>query len=209
MLVILVFMMVNVVLINSQTNGFPGQVEQLVRGVRKSRVSADFQPSEPVYSSSDPDEDTSQYLRNFKPYLDNSDTETLTDTQKVLLKNIHDRIARLGPQIIEERSQKNVADIGQVEGRARTNKKRVGSRKAGSKGKSVTPAPERETTIEIIKTEPKPDAIEDDKDNVTLTNGDIARDNAREEFYVRERPQSKNNEVKVGRTVYKLLIVII
>lgn len=106
------------------------------KSFRRSRTSKDFNFM-PNHNNNDDNEqetenDASNYLRNFKPFLDDSDTDKLTEQQKLLLKNIADRLAQHEPEIVQEHQRKtlNLNNENANEGRARTKKNNSSKRKA-------------------------------------------------------------------------------
>lgn len=108
------------------------------KSFRRSRTSKDFNftPNHNInnhdHEEKKTEDDASNYLRNFKPFLDDSDTDKLTEQQKLLLKNIADHLAQHEPEIIQEHQRKslNLNQENANEGRARTKKTNSSKRKA-------------------------------------------------------------------------------
>lgn len=110
------------------TGNYP-EVSGYSKSFRRSRTSKEFNftPNQSTQNHDDQqqktEDDANNYLRNFKPFLD-EDTDKLTEQQKLLLRNIADHLAQYEPEIIQEHQRKslNLNNDNVNEGRARTKK---------------------------------------------------------------------------------------
>lgn len=121
---------------NARNYGNYPEISGYSKSFRRSRTSKDFNftPNHNINNQEHKEkteDDASNYLRNFKPFLDDSDTDKLTEQQKLLLRNIADHLAQYEPEIIQEHQRKslNLNNENANEGRARTKKNNNSTRR--------------------------------------------------------------------------------